>query len=172
MKIIPDVYQKNIFNINYIKLKKQGIKCLLFDLDNTIASKEMKKPTKKVIELINNLKEEGFVVIIFSNASYKRLKPFEEQLKIKVISRAFKPHQYKYKKFLKDYGFKPKEVAFIGDQILTDIKGGNKIGFTTIFVDRISKNDEIITKINRFRENKIFKKLAKENKFNIGKYYE
>ena len=37
-KFIPDMYQKSIFTINYKKLKKRGIKCLLFDLDNTMVA--------------------------------------------------------------------------------------------------------------------------------------
>lgn len=37
MKYLPDMYKKNIFDINYDKLKKKGIKCLIFDLDNTLA---------------------------------------------------------------------------------------------------------------------------------------
>ena len=35
MNMIPDMYQKDIFHINYKKLKKSGITCLIFDLDNT-----------------------------------------------------------------------------------------------------------------------------------------
>ena len=37
MKYLPDIYKKNIFDINYNKLKKKDIKCLIFDLDNTLA---------------------------------------------------------------------------------------------------------------------------------------
>ena len=34
--LIPDIYAQSIYTINYKKLKKNGIKCLLFDLDNSI----------------------------------------------------------------------------------------------------------------------------------------
>ena len=37
MKCYPNMYQKTIQSINYKKLKSLGIKCLVFDLDNTIA---------------------------------------------------------------------------------------------------------------------------------------
>ena len=47
-KFIPDMYQKNIYDINYDLLKKKGIKCLLFDLDNTIVPGKSDKPTKKI----------------------------------------------------------------------------------------------------------------------------
>ena len=64
---IPDVYQKSIYTINYKKLKKNGIKCLLFDLDNTIAPYKVNEPDVKVKELFARL-EEDFKVIIVSNS--------------------------------------------------------------------------------------------------------
>ena len=57
-KYVPDVYQKSIYTINYNKLKSNGIKCLLFDLDNTLVPYSIKRPTDKVIELFNSLKEQ------------------------------------------------------------------------------------------------------------------
>ena len=33
---VPDIYQENIYKINYNTLIYRGIKCLLFDLDNTL----------------------------------------------------------------------------------------------------------------------------------------
>ena len=41
----PDIYKKNIFDIDYLKLKKDGIKCLVFDLDNTCVGYKEKFPT-------------------------------------------------------------------------------------------------------------------------------
>ena len=51
-KFIPDIYVKSIYYIDYEKLKERGIKCILFDLDNTIASYKDKETSKKVKELI------------------------------------------------------------------------------------------------------------------------
>ena len=48
-KFVPDIYQKSIYDINYDTLKKRGIKCLIFDLDNTLVPVTVKKPTKKVL---------------------------------------------------------------------------------------------------------------------------
>ena len=50
-KFIPDIYEKSIYTINYKKLKKNGIKCLLFDLNNTIAGYDTNYPTEKLREL-------------------------------------------------------------------------------------------------------------------------
>ena len=43
---IPDMYQKSIYDIDYKKLKEKGIKCLLFDLDNTLVPVNIDIPTK------------------------------------------------------------------------------------------------------------------------------
>ena len=32
----PKSYYKSIYDINYDKLKEEGITCLIFDLDNTL----------------------------------------------------------------------------------------------------------------------------------------
>ena len=79
-KFVPDVYQKSIYDIDYKKLKKIGIKCLIFDLDNTIAPVTIFKPTKKVRDLFEELKETGFKVLIVSNSHKKRVAPFKDLL--------------------------------------------------------------------------------------------
>ena len=61
---IPDIYQKNIYDIDYHKLKKRGIKCLLFDLDNTLVPVKTDTPTKKVKELFHFLETDFKVIII------------------------------------------------------------------------------------------------------------
>ena len=54
-KFVPDMYSKNVSEINYQKLKSIGIKCLLFDLDNTLLSIGTKKISKDIKNLLVNL---------------------------------------------------------------------------------------------------------------------
>ena len=171
-KYIPDMYQKSIYTIDYEKLLKRGIKCLLFDLDNTVAPINMKNPSKKIKKLFGELKEQGFKVIIFSNSPKTRLKPFKDTLEVDCAARACKPHPKKFLEVMKEYDFSVSEIAIIGDQILTDVIGGNNVGITTILVNPISPRDFVFTKINRFREKKIIKKLEQKDLFIRGKYYE
>jgi len=171
-KYIPDIYQKSIYTINYEKLIDRGIKCLLFDLDNTISPVSVKSPTKKVKDLFSDLKEMGFKVIIFSNSGKKRLEPFKEELKVEVHPNSKKPFKGSFLKIMDKYELKDSEVAIIGDQFLTDIVGGNKVGITTILVNPIGKKDFFITKFNRFREKMIMNKLGKKLLFVKGRYYD
>lgn len=168
---IPDIYAQSIYTINYKKLKKNGIKCLLFDLDNTIAPYKIDEPDLKVKELFARL-ETDFKVIIVSNSGKKRLRPFKEKLNVDVAFSSKKPLKGKYKKILELYRFKTPEVACIGDQILTDILGANRMGFTSIFVNKMAKYETVPTKINRFFEGFILKNLAKKGILVSGEYYD
>ena len=172
MKIfIPDIYQKSIFTINYNKLKKKGIKCLLFDLDNTISPAKEVVLCKKTKKLLDKLKKD-FKIIIFSNNFPKRIAKFGIYYGVDVSCVFLKPFKYKYKYILKKYNFKKDEVAAIGDQLLTDILGGNKMKILTILVDPMTLIDEKETFLNRQIEKAIFKNFKKKDILVKGRYYE
>lgn len=168
----PDIYAKSIYDINYDKLIDRGIKCLLFDLDNTCIPYVDKKPTKELKELFDKLKDMGFKVIIFSNSPRKRLAPFKKYLNVDCSAKSGKPRKRKFLKILQIYNFNLPEVAVIGDQLVTDIYGGNRVGITTILVNPISNIDMPFTKIHRLIEKKKIKKMAKEGIFKLGEYYD
>lgn len=171
-KYIPDVYSESIFTINYDKLKKENIKCLLFDLDNTIVESKVNTPPEMVKKLFNKLKKMGFIVIIFSNSGSKRLQNFKDELEVDVNPRSLKPLKINFNKILKKYNLDKEMVAIIGDQLLTDILGGNRVGITTVLVDPILTSEFFFTKINRLREKRVYKKLEKNNELKKGEYYE
>ncbi len=171
-KYKPDIYQKSIYSIDYDKLKERGIKCILMDLDNTLVSPFVKTPNDRLKELFNELKEKGFQVIIFSNALKRRIKPFKDALGVDAVHFACKPGIKKYKRILEENHLNESEVAIIGDQLLTDILGGNKIGITTILINPVSSKDNFPTNLSRRYERYIMKKLREQNLFMRGKYYE
>ena len=171
-KFVPDIYQKSIFGINYEALKNSGIKCLLFDLDNTICPVNINEPDKKCKDLFEDLKDMDFKIIIVSNNSKGRVTPFKNILNVDAAHSSRKPFKTKYQKILKLYDFKDNEVAAIGDQLVTDIFGANRMGFTSILINPISKNEGFATKINRRIEKIIIKNLKRKGLFTIGEYYE
>ena len=169
---VPDIYRKSVYDVDYKKLKNNGIKCILFDLDNTLISYKEKTPSKEALELINSLKELGFKVILYSNGLKKRVKAFGEAFGIEQYGFCRKPEEKKLKNLLKELKYSESEVAIIGDQILRDIVLGNYLGITTILTTPISKKEFIFTRLSRHNENKIIKKLSKLDLFYRGKYYE
>ena len=169
---IPDMYQKSIYHINYDKLKDDGIKCLLFDLDNTCVPFKDKEPNKKLIDLFERLKDMDFKVIIFSNATKKRITPFKNGLNVDCSASSKKPNTNKLMKVIKMFGYDLSEVVLIGDQLFTDILCGNRAGIKTVLVNPMSSDDLLFTKFFRYFERKKFKKFAKKGILVKGKYYE
>ena len=168
---VPDIYAQSIYTIDYKKLKKRGIKCLLFDLNNTLASYEVEYPDDKLREKMFEL-EKNFRVVIVSNSNKNRLRPFKEKLNLDTSFSSKKPSTKKLKKIINLFNLKDTEVAMIGDVLLTDIYGGNKMNFTTILVNPISEEEPFLVRIARHFERKIIKKLNKKGILFKGEYYE
>lgn len=171
-KFVPDIYQKSIYDIDYKKLKKSGIKCIIFDLDNTLAPISMTKPSKKIKDLIEEIKDLNLRVLIVSNSPKKRVEPFKEILNVDSAYLANKPFTKKYKKIMNMYKLKPTQIACIGDQLLTDIYGANREEFLSILVNPIGITDFVLTKFNRLIEPFIYKKLEEKELLKKGHYYE
>ena len=170
---IPDIYQKSIYHVDYEKLLDSGIKCILFDLDNTCVPYKDKEPNKRLIELFEMLKDMDFKLIIFSNAPKRRIRPFKKALNVDCLARAGKPRKTSFLKILKLFNYNLSDVAIIGDQLYKDILGGNKVGIKTILVNPMSLDDMIITKyFFRPLEKRKYKLLEKKGLLKRGKYYE
>ena len=167
-ELIPNRYYQNIYSINYKLLKKENIKYLLFDLDNTIGDNREKIPSKKAIELFNTIKKD-FIPIIITNALPNRSKKYAKALDVDVYYLSSKPRKRNYLKIMNKYNIDPKQIACIGDQIYTDIKGSNKLEILSILLDPISKYESIFTKPNRLKE-KLF--IYKKGIIKKGEYYE
>lgn len=165
------MYQKDIYHIPYKKLKKLGIKCLIFDLDNTIALIDQKLITEDTKKLLTDLKRD-FQIVIISNNIVKRVKSYANYLECDYVANALKPLSKGYQKIRKKYHLSKEEMCMIGDQIITDIYGGNRYHMFTILVDPLGKKDLKITSLNRFLERKILKRYEKKGIMKKGKYYE
>jgi len=172
MKFYPTIYKNNIQEVNYNKLKEIGVKCILFDLDNTLVLNKEETIKPQVKTLIASLKKEFLVIILSNNKSKKRVSSVAKKLDIPFYYLSFKPFNRNFKKIANQYNLKPKEMCLIGDQLMTDIWGANRFGSFSCLVDPLGKKEEKITGINRFLESMILKKYEKNNIMKRGSYYE
>ena len=171
-KYVPKMYKPNIQEVNYDKLKKNKIKCLIFDLDNTLMEVNSVTPAKDTCKLIDRLKKDFNIYIISNNSHKERLTTVADALKIHYVGSAMKPFSKGFRKVLKENNYKKEDMCIIGDQIMTDILGGNRFGIYTVLVEPLSNEELRCTGINRFFEKKHLKRLAKQKKFNKGEYYD
>ncbi|MBO5475861.1 MAG: YqeG family HAD IIIA-type phosphatase [Bacilli bacterium] len=171
-KFVPDKYFKSIYDINYESLKGSGIKCLIFDLTNTLEPEMVRTPSRKVKDLFEDLKDMGFKLIIMSNRLKNVVTPFKEQLCVDSCYLSFKPFKHKYKTILKLFDYKDNEVACIGDQLFYDILGANKMNLTSILVNPIGDPKFELSRLNRKLESVVINHLTKKDLFKRGRYYE
>lgn len=162
-KCIPHAYHASIFEIPYQKLKEQGIKSLFFDLDNTIIAYDEAELSHKQIEFIKNLQKD-FKVLILSNTNFKRVSLALNQVDIPFIWYAKKPLKFGFKKALRKLDSTKEETIIIGDQLMTDVFGANRVGIGSILVGSVKrKSDHLITKFNRILETIILKRIQKKS---------
>ncbi|OEH84648.1 hypothetical protein BHU72_09140 [Desulfuribacillus stibiiarsenatis] len=156
---IPNMYVNTIHQIHPEELLKKGIQGVLTDLDNTLVRWDQPETTKEVTSWIESLQELGIQVYIISNNSFIRVKEFAEPIQIPYLHKARKPLKKGFRKALQDMKLPASKVALVGDQVLTDVLGGNRMGLYTILVDPIGEKEYFTTKINRRIEKKIVRHL-------------
>lgn len=165
-KFFPNMYAKDIYSIDYKKLKLNGIKVLLFDFDNTLIEKGNYKINKEAVRLIKALKKDFLIYIVTNSIHIRKLRKVCEELDVIYVSGSRKPFKRGFKKIpLKNSS---SEIAMIGDQLITDVWGGNRMNYYTILIDPINNNELLSTKINRVIEKIIFKKINVKR----GEYYD
>lgn len=161
-QFLPGEYVKSIFQISPKKLKDSGIKGIITDLDNTLVEWDRPNATPQLLEWFKEVKENGMDITIVSNNNERRVKAFSDPLKIPFIFKARKPMGKAFLKAVKNMNLKKEEVVVIGDQLLTDVLGGNRNGFKTILVVPVAQTDGFFTKINRRVERRIMESLKRK----------
>lgn len=156
----PNFLFKDLKSVNLDLLKRQGIRNLIIDIDNTLVAYYEKKPTKYSLVFLNNLKKQGFNLILASNNTKKRVELFAKDLDIPYYYSSFKPLPFIYAKIKKKHNLIKKETVAVGDQILTDVIGANFFGFKSMYIEPIINKDSITTVINRKIE-KMIRKIFK-----------
>lgn len=163
-KFIPTRFCQTIYDIPYDELKNQGVKALFFDLDNTILPYDIDVLPKDISTYLEALTKD-FKVVIVSNSRKKRVKNAVNHLKnIPYVKFARKPLKVGFKKALKLANVTSDKACFIGDQLMTDILGSNRMKFKeNILVYPVKKrSDHFLTRSNRRLEKIILRKIEKK----------
>jgi uncharacterized protein len=159
----PTLYVRSIQDIPYEAYKKQGIKTLFFDLDNTVMSYDEKIISENNIAFLSELKK-SFTVVIVSNSGYSRVSHACNHASMAFIHSAKKPFKSGYKRALKKASAQINTSLFIGDQLMTDIFGASRMQLTSILVKPLKqRSDHLFTRINRIIERAILKKIRKKH---------
>ena len=159
MNLYPNLLLNKVEEITIEFLKKNKIKALILDIDNTLIDYSQNM-TKSVEKWAKDLKGQGVKLYIVSNSNKKKkVEKIAKILDIPYIFFAKKPLKSGFKKAKNELKEKEENIAVVGDQIFTDIIGGNRANMFTILVEPINEKDFWYTKWKRPIEKRIKKKI-------------
>lgn len=148
-KLLPDLHVNSIYDIDLDALQQRGVKGIITDLDNTLVEWDRPEATPELIEWFKKIEEYGFKLVVVSNNNENRVANFSKPLGIPFIHAARKPFHTAFRKAKQIMNLKPDEVVVIGDQLFTDVLGGNRLLLYTILVVPVASSDGLFTRINR-----------------------
>jgi len=161
--LFPKEMAASVYAINYEKLWRRGIRGLIFDIDNTLATYDIPHPTPKVISFLDGLAARGFAVCLLSNNGKKRVVGFCRGMSYPHVWKAGKPKARGIASCLRHMGLDKAQVALIGDQIFTDCLGGNLFGVYTVLTTPIAKRDEWTVRLKRWPEKPVLWAYRRQN---------
>lgn len=136
-------------NITPEFLKQQGITNLLLDVDNTLTTHNNPEPSEGIDRWLDSMREAGIGMMIISNNNKARVEPFAARLGLPYSSMSCKPLSIGYTRGMKMLGGTKENTAIVGDQIFTDVLGGNLKGIRTLMVMAILHEDSAGFKFKR-----------------------
>ena len=157
MKIYPKEYLRSVLDINMEFLNKNNLKGLILDIDNTLIDFD-KNLSEEIVNWCEELKQNGIKFCIVSNTNkVEKVKTVADRLNL----------QYYY------FAKKPCKGGFIkaqryGDQIFTDVIGGNRMKMFSILVMPLDKRDIWATKIKRPIEDLVIKSYLRKKKKKVS----
>lgn len=158
--LYPNLEVEHLFDIPLTLLQEKNIQGFIFDLDNTIIAWDSNEMQAEITKWLKALMQQGFKIYIVSNSMTGRVKNIAEKLALPYTARAVKPMNYGFRQALKELNLDSAHVAVVGDQVFTDVLGGNRIGAFTILVKPLGKKEFFTTQITR-----AFERLIINRKF-------
>ncbi len=156
--LAPSLRLEKIYDLSFKWLKDRAITSVVTDLDNTLVPWRDYTVGDDLVEWFNSLHAHNFKTLILTNARpAPTIVELSRVLNTKLVIGAKKPVSRSFRRALELLGSEPHETCVIGDQIFTDVLGGNLIGCHTILVERIARKEFAGTKIIR-----LFEKIAKK----------
>ncbi|MDD4509522.1 MAG: YqeG family HAD IIIA-type phosphatase [Oscillospiraceae bacterium] len=143
--LLPHRVYDSIYQLDPEALGRSGVRLMLTDLDNTISPYSISEPTEAVLAWKEKLEQHGITLFVLSNnRSATRIKRYCQMLQVPFIDHAGKPKKTSFLQAMEQMGATKEETIMVGDQIFTDVLGGNRVGIPVYLVKPIRIRDNIL----------------------------
>jgi len=153
----PDVYVSSIFTIDLDGLWRRGLRGLIVDLDNTMALYRADGPDQRLRDWVAAARERGFSLCIVSNGRRHRIDHYSRELEIPAVPLGGKPRRRPFRLALEILQTPAERTAVVGDQVFTDVLGGNRAGLYTILVQPLGRIEFCGTRLARCLERAVLR---------------
>ena len=152
----------SVLDVPVAWISSRGFRGVVLDVDNTIVPWNTDDLSPEIAQWVESLKRAGLSVCIVSNSGgVRRVEELAKRLGIDCVTLAVKPSKRAFRMALEKMNVTPSETIGIGDQMFTDVLGGNRMGLSTVLVRPMVKRDFILTKFVRLVERVMLKVLEK-----------
>ena len=150
-RFFPDQWVESTYHIDFKKLYDEGIRGILFDIDNTLVAHGA-DADDRALKLFDELEQMGFNCCLISNNKKERVNRFNKDIGVHVIFNAHKPSRKNYYYAMALMRTDLDDTIFIGDQLFTDVYGAKRIGMKNILVKPLNPQEEIQIVLKRYLE--------------------
>ena len=162
-RFFPDAYMESTYAIDFEKLYQEGIRGVIFDIDNTLVPHGA-PADERAVKLFERLRAIGLDYCLISNNQLPRVKPFADAVQAKFVEDAHQPYRKNYLKAMELMHTDLNSCIFVGDQIFTDVYGARRCGMRTILVKPLHPREEIQIVLKRYLEKIVLYFYQKEKR--------
>ena len=157
----PDYRFDRVSEIDVPFLIRAGVRGLILDIDNTLAFPDKREIPADIAAWLETMKQSHVPMVILSNNSASRIRGFAETVGLPFVERGAKPLTRGYKRAADALGLPLYRLAAVGDQLFTDVWGGNRAGIVTILTAPFAEDQTAFIKFKRKLEKPLLKKYEK-----------
>jgi len=148
LQFLPTLRATAVAELTPEFLAGRGVRALILDLDNTLVPWHGREVPPEVEAWIRTLRHADVQLCIVSNTHRPgRLRELAAFLGVQYVPSGGKPRRRGFLRAMEAMGATAAETAVVGDQVMTDIWGGNRCGLLTILVDPLSEREFIGTRL-------------------------
>ncbi len=148
----PKTVLDNVFELTPERLRAAGFTAIFCDLDDTLSPYNVTRATPELQAWTDRLKAGGIALCILTNGKTKRVTPMCRELGVPCVPLAMKPTPFGFWRALRRMGVKRHQALVVGDQIFTDVIGGNSAGLYTVLVQPLAYKTGAVERWKRRRE--------------------
>lgn len=156
----PDDLIRHVSQITPEFLAARGLRGLVLDLDNTLIPYRSYEDAHEMVAWAAGLRGAGIRLYLLSNATAGRAAFWLPRLGFEGVGMAGKPNPRAFRRAVDALGLPPHQVGMVGDQLFTDVLGGNLVGLHTVLVEPLIDNALPHTRLARMLERRVLRRYG------------